>query len=147
MNYEIRRNGCYYKGCWWVCAWWLWLIHRIDLLCSECHNRGYMISLGAPLQPHLGQLGPPRITDEQLEAIAGLKNSWEHLEDFQRWVKTATPTTFEAIRRITTDKVVAELNWLNAYVVGKSGSTEMEALLVDAWAKLSASVSQPLPEI
>ncbi len=96
----------------------------------------------------LGQAAsPPRISNEQLEAIAGLKNSWEHLEDFQRWVKDATPTTFEAIRRITTDKVVAELNWLNSYVVGKSGATEMEALLVDAWAKLSTSVSQPLPEI
>ncbi len=96
----------------------------------------------------LGQAAlPPRISNEQLEAIDGLKGSWEHLEDFQRWVKTATPTTFEAIQRITTDKVAAEINWLNAYVVGKSGSTGMETLLVDAWVKLSTSVSQALPEI
>ena len=100
--------------------------------------------------PHfdIGQAAsPPRISNEQLEAIVGLKQSWEHLEDFQRWVKTATPTTFEAIRRITTDKVVAELNWLNTYVVGRSGATEMEALLFDAWTNLSASVARPLPEI
>ena len=96
----------------------------------------------------LGQAAlPPRISNEQLEAIDGLKGSWEHLEDFQRWVKTATPTTFEAIQRITTDKVAAEINWLNAYVIGKSGSTGMETLLVDAWVKLSTSVSQALPEI
>ncbi len=96
----------------------------------------------------LGQATQPlRISNEQLDAVDGLKKSWEHLEDFQRWVKTATPTTFEAIQRITTDKVIAEINWLNTYVVGKSGSTGMEALLVDAWAELSTSVSQPLPDI
>ncbi len=99
------------------------------------------------VRAQLGQATPLRISDEQLEAIRRLKQSWEHLEDFQRWVKTATPTTFEAIRNITTDKVVAELNWLNTYVVGKSGATEMEALLFDAWTNLSASVARPLPEI
>ena len=99
------------------------------------------------VRAQLGQATPLRISDEQLEAIRRLKQSWEHLEDFQRWVKTATPTTFEAIRNITTDKVVAELNWLNTYVVGRSGATEMEALLFDAWTNLSASVARPLPEI
>ncbi len=101
--------------------------------------------------PHfeMGQAASPsRISDEQLDAIAGLKWSWEQLEEFQRWVsKPAGLSTLGAIQGIATDKVVAELGWLNTYIVGKSGSTEMETLLVNAWSKLAASVSRRLPAI
>lgn len=89
---------------------------------------------------------PMRISNEQFDAIKALSKSEEDLADFQDFLKGITANTFERVQAIVMDKVVAELNWLDTYVVGKTDSPEMEKQVKDAWADLAKRASGTAPE-
>ena len=93
---------------------------------------------------------PQQVSDEQLDAIAGLKTSWEDLESFRDWLEDDsqfTVNTYAAVQPIVRRKVVQEIVWLDTWVIGKTGSPQMETDIKDAWTELKGKVDAPVPSV